>query len=176
MQAYTDPVDFLEDPNGIASALVPKMRPSRAVRSRAQEAWARETYIDDNDNIHYISFDPSTTSYLLESSIRQGLGHERQEAEKTVADIEAAIGTPGGTQDIVEHLVEELSHNPDAFPEWGEAPDLQVVNPPLEEDDILLTGRGAAGLSADKREEIRQMMAMEPVRQDNLPNSVKVLS
>jgi hypothetical protein len=148
----------------------------RSLRTKAEESWPMEAFIDtedDKENLHFISYDESTESYLLESSIRIGKGYQRQDSKMTVEEIKAASGgeSPESMEKIVELLAASLAYNSEGFfprPTF----ELERSNPPLEPDDPLYGVRGAAGLSLEKRKVIRALISQDPVEKEGLPKGM----
>lgn len=178
MQEYKGKVEYINDPYGTYSYLRVIKRSGRSIRTRADESWPRKNFIDDGDNLYFASFDPDGAKYLIEASIRIGLGHERREVEWTVEEIEDQLGEEiESTQQVVEFLLEELEYSEGSFPPPPAAPTEPIrKNPPVKEGDVLFGGRGINGISLEHREKVREMIRNGSVRQDELPpGAIKVV-
>lgn len=147
-----------------------------AVRTRSKKGWPREGYRDRDktkDNIHFISYDSGNQVYLLETAVRIGKGYQRQESSLTVAELKTRLGdeVAGSMEQIVEILAEELAYNGEGF-----APrptlELERSNRRLDHNDPLSKGRGAVGLSEEKRAMMRALLAQDPVEKNDLPKGV----
>jgi len=161
--------------------VVAKSIRSISVRTRSKEDWPRECYRDrdkSKDNIHFISYEASSDSYLLETAVRIGRGYQRQEAKMTVDDIKARNdgSNPDSTSHIVEIMSGDLAYSKEGFAPHPELPALERSNAPLEPDDPLSKGRGARGLSEEKRALLRTMLAQDPVEKNDLPEGVLTLT
>jgi len=170
---------------GLAALTSPKF-PGRMLRTRSEESWNRECYLETlprhfdeegrevpgRSNLHFISYNASNLSYILETSVRIGKGYERQESVMTVDELKSAIPEgPASMVDVVRAMSDQLEYSSE---NWAPYPEFKAEREtsPLDPDDPLRSGRGAEYLPESKRDVLRKMLAADPVDKKDLPEGV----
>jgi hypothetical protein len=165
--------------------------PNKSVRTKSERSWPREAYhetvkrsldkkgreIPGKDILHFISYDADSKSYLLESAVRIGKGHQRQEAKMTVDEIKAEMPDgPESMPKIVEILATRLAYTSEGFPERPVYDKPKPGNRLIDPKDVLASCPRAACLSDEHREAVRRLVAADPIEKKDLPDGVLTLT